>query len=269
MSIRVSGLLAGLAVAIGVGVAAPSTASAATRYYGCAGGFVDPGVTGPFLVGLGQGVDVVVDSNNLLGLTITVSDTYSGQSQSAVLPPYGSRTFHFTKFGAEPISWSLRLSTASQSVLAGFGFRSYYCGRETGAVRSGVGGKCMDDYFSGTSDGNKVVVWSCNGTGAQSWTWGYANDFSGWDQTIRVFGKCLDVRSSGTANGTEVQLWTCNGTGAQRWVSQDGGTLKNPQSNKCLAGGAKPNGTQLEIQTCDAGKAGQRWTLPVTSTFLS
>src|SRR5438105_3876229 len=30
----------------------------------------------------------------------------------------------------------------------------------------------MDDYRSGTADGNKVDIWDCNGTSAQAWTWG-------------------------------------------------------------------------------------------------
>ena len=32
----------------------------------------------------------------------------------------------------------------------------------------------------------------------------------------------------------KIQLWTCNGTGAQNWAPQADGSLRNPQSGKCL-----------------------------------
>jgi hypothetical protein len=31
--------------------------------------------------------------------------------------------------------------------------------------------KCMDDFLSGTNNGNAIVQWSCNGTDAQRWKW--------------------------------------------------------------------------------------------------
>jgi hypothetical protein len=38
-----------------------------------------------------------------------------------------------------------------------------------GAIH-GVGGDCLDIPSSNTSNGNQLQVWSCNGTGAQKWT---------------------------------------------------------------------------------------------------
>ena len=125
----------------------------------------------------------------------------------------------------------------------------------TGEIR-GIGGKCVDVSNSGTADGTKIQLWTCNGTGAQRWT------LPG-DGTIRALGKCLDVRSSGTANGTITWLWTCNGTGAQQWVAHADGTLRNPQSGRCLdaSGASSADGTQLHIWDCLAA-ANQKWTLP-------
>ncbi|HEY0638499.1 MAG TPA: ThuA domain-containing protein [Pseudonocardiaceae bacterium] len=124
----------------------------------------------------------------------------------------------------------------------------------TGPIR-GIGGKCVDVSGSNTADGTKIQLWTCNGTGAQSWTVGGG--------TIRALGKCMDVAGGGTAAGTRVQLWTCNGTGAQSWQPQADGTLRNPQSGRCLEaqGGASADGTQLIINNCTAAAA-QRWTLP-------
>jgi type 1 glutamine amidotransferase len=127
-------------------------------------------------------------------------------------------------------------------------------GPRTGPIR-GVSGKCVDVSASGTADGTKIQLYTCNGTGAQSWT------VSG--TTLRALGKCMDVSGGGTADGTRVQLWTCNGTGAQNWTAATDGTLRNPQSGKCLTpqGNATADGTQLVIMPCTTA-ANQKWTLP-------
>jgi hypothetical protein len=126
----------------------------------------------------------------------------------------------------------------------------------TGPVTSAATGKCLDISNSGTADGTKIQIWTCNGSGAQQWT------IAG-DGTVRALGKCLDVKGSGTANGTLVQLWTCNGTGAQVWSAGANGSLVNPQSGRCLdvSGNGTADGTQIHIWDC-TGAANQRWTLP-------
>ena len=65
----------------------------------------------------------------------------------------------------------------------------------TGGTITGVGGKCLDVDNSGTADGTKIQLYTCNGTAAQSWT--KVGD------TYRVLGKCLDIDNAGTANGTK------------------------------------------------------------------
>ncbi|WP_432985178.1 ThuA domain-containing protein [Dactylosporangium sp. CA-233914] len=123
-----------------------------------------------------------------------------------------------------------------------------------GPVR-GLAGKCLDVRSAGTADGTQIQLYTCNGTGAQSWT------VAG--QTLRALGKCLDVAGGGTADGTKIQLWTCNGSGAQNWAAQADGSLRNPQSGKCLdvAGGASADGTVVQLYTCN-GTSAQKWTLP-------
>ncbi|RZT78849.1 glucose/arabinose dehydrogenase [Micromonospora violae] len=121
-----------------------------------------------------------------------------------------------------------------------------------GGTITGIGGKCLDVDNSGTADGTKIQLYTCNGTAAQSWT--------RIGDTYRVLGKCLDVDNGGTTNGTKIQLWTCNGTGAQVWQPQSDGSIRNPQSGKILeaAGGATANGTQIQLGTY-AGGAHQKW----------
>ena len=40
-----------------------------------------------------------------------------------------------------------------------------------GSLANPNSGLCLDDYHSGTTDGNPIDIWSCNGTAAQIWTY--------------------------------------------------------------------------------------------------
>jgi len=119
---------------------------------------------------------------------------------------------------------------------------------------TGIGGKCLDVNGSGTADGTKIQLWTCNTGAAQQWT--------RTGDTFRALGKCLDVSNGGTANGTLVQLWTCNNSGAQVWLPQTNGSILNPQSGKVLdaAGASSADGTQIHIWQY-AGGANQHWTI--------
>jgi len=119
----------------------------------------------------------------------------------------------------------------------------------------GLAGKCLDVRGSGTADGTQIQLYTCNGSGAQSWTRN--------GSTLRALGKCLDVSGSGTADGTKIQLWTCNGTGAQNWSAGANSSLVNANSGKCLdvSGNNSADSTAVHLWTC-TGAANQRWTLP-------
>ncbi|HEV2634998.1 MAG TPA: glycoside hydrolase family 76 protein [Actinocrinis sp.] len=125
----------------------------------------------------------------------------------------------------------------------------------TGAI-TGYSGLCVDDWAASTADGNKIDIYTCNGTSAQQWT-------VETNQTLQALGKCLDVTGGATADGTLVELYTCNGTGAQTWQHQANGELLNPNSGKCLddPGFSTATGTQLDIWDCNAG-ANQIWSIP-------
>ncbi|HTJ33154.1 MAG TPA: ricin-type beta-trefoil lectin domain protein [Dactylosporangium sp.] len=130
-------------------------------------------------------------------------------------------------------------------------------GSHTGPVTLVQLGKCVDVNGSGTANGTRIQIWTCNGTGAQQWT------LPG-DGTLRALGKCLDVTSGGTANGTKLQLWDCNGTGAQQWTYVSASqALRNPQSGRCLddPSSSTTDGTQLQLWDCNATNA-QRVTIP-------
>ncbi|MET7400255.1 glycosyl hydrolase [Dactylosporangium sp. NPDC005572] len=119
----------------------------------------------------------------------------------------------------------------------------------------GLAGKCLDVAASGTANGTKIQLYTCNGTGAQSWT-------VGSDGTLRALGNCLDVTGGVNADGTKVQLWDCAGNANQQW-SRNGQRLVNPATGKCLdvTGQSSADGTQIQIWTCN-GQTNQNWTLP-------
>jgi lysophospholipase L1-like esterase len=125
----------------------------------------------------------------------------------------------------------------------------------TGAVRSGVAGKCLDLNAGNTDNGQKIQLWSCNGSTAQTWT-------TYPDGTLKTSGKCLDVYAMGTANSTKVELWDCNGGSNQVWQSYNGG-YRNPASGRCLddPAASTADGTQLALWDCN-GTVAQKWSTP-------
>jgi lysophospholipase L1-like esterase len=123
----------------------------------------------------------------------------------------------------------------------------------SGEVLSGIAGKCLDVNAGASTDGTAVQLWTCNHSGAQTWTV-YT------DNTLRSMGKCLDATGAGTANGTKAEIWTCNGTGAQLWQPYIGGSYINLASGRCLddPGASTTDGTQLALWDCTGG-ANQQW----------
>jgi Ricin-type beta-trefoil lectin domain/Glycosyl hydrolases family 16 len=113
---------------------------------------------------------------------------------------------------------------------------------------------CLDDHGSSTTNLNEVDVYTCNGTGAQSW------DVEPGGTVVSSLGGCLDVLHSGTASGTTVDFYQCNGTGAQQWAAGADGSLVNPESGLCLTDpdASTTSPTQLVISSC-TGAADQDW----------
>ncbi len=125
-----------------------------------------------------------------------------------------------------------------------------------GKSLTNANGLCLDVRSSGTANGTPVQVYTCNGTGAQQWTYVEAGS------TLHALNKCLDISGGGTANGTKVQLWDCNNTGSQVFIHQSNNSYYNPQSNRCLddPNGSSTPGTQVQIWDCN-GSGAQQWTL--------
>jgi hypothetical protein len=119
----------------------------------------------------------------------------------------------------------------------------------------GIASKCIDNRYNTKANGNKIQLYTCNGSDAQKW----ALQSSGAIKNIN--GYCLDAQSSGTKPGTLVQLYQCNGTDAQIWkVNTTNHTIVNPHANLCLDdySSRTGNGTQIQLWTCN-GTDAQKW----------
>ncbi|GAA4614637.1 hypothetical protein GCM10023195_63970 [Actinoallomurus liliacearum] len=161
-------------------------------------------------------------------------------------------TLGFTLGTTANTSWATAASSAPPSYPGSGGTTP-----RTGAITSGIAGKCVDVANSSAANGAHVQLYACNSSNAQKWT------VQG-DGTLTAFGKCMDVSNSGTADGTKVQLYDCNNTGAQQWTyDSTAKALTNPESGKCLddPNSTTTDGTQLQIYTCNK-TAAQQWTLP-------
>ena len=91
-------------------------------------------------------------------------------------------------------------------------------GPPAGAVQ-GYDSLCLDNYGAGTADGNKIDLYTCNGTGAQHWTLQATPDANGnyTGELVNSNGMCLNDAGYGGA-GSDVVLWGCTGTPNEVWT---------------------------------------------------
>ena len=73
-------------------------------------------------------------------------------------------------------------------------------------------GMCLDVDAAGTANGTLVDLYTCNGTGAQTWI-----PQSNGSLVNPNSGKCLDDTGFG-GSGTQAQIWSCTGGTNQRWT---------------------------------------------------
>jgi hypothetical protein len=119
----------------------------------------------------------------------------------------------------------------------------------------GPNGKCLDDNGGSTVNGNKIDIWSCNGSNAQKWT---LNP----NKTLSVLGSCLSDRHY-TGAGTKLVLWACVGNKNEQWTHRSNGEYVLATNGLCLTdpSNSTVNGTQVQIRACQNFKD-QHWSLP-------
>jgi len=120
----------------------------------------------------------------------------------------------------------------------------------TSVIKSGDSGYCLDDYKNNPVSNNKVDLWGCNNTAAQSWS------ISG--DNITHNSDCLSVSADATASGTPVVATSCSDAPGQVWLKDSLGYF-NPNSGLCLnAPGLRQ---QLTVSSCSSPTSpSQTWT---------
>jgi hypothetical protein len=119
----------------------------------------------------------------------------------------------------------------------------------TGTIR-GQNGLCLDLTGALPVDDNRVQVFECNGTNAQTWT-------LATDGTLRVMGKCALI-----VGDNSVRIITCDGRTTAQWRAANS-LLTNAANGNCLTdpSAGSRSGTPAVVAPC-GGSASQRWSLP-------
>ncbi len=130
-----------------------------------------------------------------------------------------------------------------------------------GAVQLASGGRCLQDNGNSAAVGTHGVIWDCNGSAAQRWSYLPAGNPGGAGQ-LRIHGRCLAV------SGGSVALQACASVSSQWWALRAGGQLANPRSNTCLTAPGGGNGSRITVGRCTGGP-GQSWMLPAGPVISS
>ncbi|MGC0314927.1 ricin-type beta-trefoil lectin domain protein [Kitasatospora acidiphila] len=198
----------------------------------------------------GQSIEVVDGTDES---TVVVGPTTAGQFS---IPTTAGKSYLVQQVSA-PVSGMTFGQVTGTPATAVSRLGKVQIGLDHAGRITGVNGLCADDSGASTTNGNPIIVWGCSTTGAANQQWTVSSD-----GTLRTMGKCMDSTGGGTADGTKIELWDCDGGGNQVWQPQTDGTLKNPQSGRCLDdAGSGPAGTQLILWDCTAS-ANQIWHLP-------
>lgn len=128
-----------------------------------------------------------------------------------------------------------------------------------GLENSGGHTMCLDDLNRSTTNGTRMVIWTCN-------TADPAQKFSRYsDNTIRIYGKCVDVYQASKSPGAEIDLYTCNGGANQVWTTGTNAKvslndLVSKQSGYCLddLSSKTANASVTDLYPCN-GTGAQVW----------
>jgi GH25 family lysozyme M1 (1,4-beta-N-acetylmuramidase) len=175
---------------------------------------------------------------------------------------YGFYTFwQYADAGSEPGDQDVFNGSQGslQSLAAG-------TGQPAGAVQ-GYASLCLDNFRSSTANGNKIGLYTCNGTRAQHWTLKSkpASNGNYTGELVNSNGKCVNDAGYGGV-GSKVILWGCVGTANELWtylptrkeysVSYGGKTycMNDPRSSTTP-------GVQQIVWSC-TDSANEQYTLP-------
>ena len=127
-------------------------------------------------------------------------------------------------------------------------------------------GSRLDDYLSGTANGNTVDIWTANGTGSQKWVFSNANVVPSGFYNIAVSYGPYCLTANGSDPNSSVNLQACNGSLGQSWevTGSPGNYQLHPGTNSGLCldvyFGGTSDGTPVLAYTC-TGVSNQSWSI--------
>jgi hypothetical protein len=211
-------------------------------------------------------VDVYTCNNDAQAQQWTMEDNGTVQDQGHCLDVHDSATTNnspvdlYSCNGGAQQQWRVRYPA---------GTTTPYSGTELENTNSGL---CLNDPGSSATKGTQLVIYACNGTGAQQWTIPYATPTSTSEITSPITnsqnqGMCLDDWDGKAVNNNKVDIYTCNdGQDTQQWTVASDGTVQI--NGMCLnnSGSANTPNNPVDLYTCNDTGA-QQW-IPQTDGAL-
>jgi hypothetical protein len=241
--------------------------TAETGYDGPAG-WGTPDGTAAFTSGSSGNTVTVTNPGNQTGtvgtavsLQIQASDSASGQTltYSATGLPAGlsinSSSGLISGTPTTANTYNVTVTAKDTTGASGSASFTWTINPPAGHPIKGDHGKCLDDHGAVTTNGNKIDIWTCNGTSAQSWTHNSNN-------TLSVLGSCLSDKHY-TGASTKLVLWSCIGNKNEQWRHRSNGEYVLATNGLCLTdpSSSTVNGTQVQIRACHDYRD-QRWSGP-------
>jgi hypothetical protein len=150
-----------------------------------------------------------------------------------------------------PIGFIVVIGAVGTYVLA-----ASHAAADPDVFKSGISGKCLDNYGNRQTNGNKVDVYTCNNTAAQKWT------VEGNGEIESATGQCLEAWPDNGSKGAPIRIYKCSmSNNAELWELSSNTIRLKQHTNLCIDDpySSTSNGAQQQVYTCN-GKKNQQWT---------
>src|ERR1022692_475648 len=146
-------------------------------------------------------------------------------------------------------TYSAKVTASDTTGASGSASFTWTVKADTGSAIKGYGSLCLDDHGDFEQVNNPADIYTCNGTGAQKWS------FSSGE--LHVFGLCL--ADTGGA-GSSVYITNCTSATTETWTHPSNGEYVLKSNGLCLTdpGSSKTAGTIQQLAACKA-TANQKW----------
>ncbi|MEA2028317.1 MAG: RICIN domain-containing protein, partial [Campylobacterota bacterium] len=122
--------------------------------------------------------------------------------------------------------------------------------------------KCLDSYWGGTTDGTKIIQYTC--TNADSLQWSLKDIGSGnYFIVNNKSKKCIKVPNDSMDDGTQLELGECSYSDTSTMWQREGRLLRSSMSEKCLDVyyALKDDFTNIIQYSCNSTSRSMQWSL--------